>query len=178
MADNEETEEGQEEGSSGGGKKKIIILAVVCLVLIGISVGGTMVALSMFSGAGDELEASDLNPEVEVEEDDSLKPAIYYPLKPPIIVNFQSRGRQRFLQAELTLLIRNEAVIQTIETHMPMIRNSLVMLFGGQVYEELQTAEGKEALQEQAVSQLQALIEQETGEPGVEKVLFTNFVMQ
>jgi flagellar FliL protein len=176
MADEEEKEEGQEQGEQSGNKKKLIILAVVCSVLIVVSVVGTMFALDMFSGAEEEMVNADLAPAKPQAE--TLKPAIYYPLKPAIIVNFQARGRQRFLQAELTLLVRDEMVIQAVETHMPMIRNSLVMLFGGQTYEELQTAEGKELLQEQAVQQLQALLEQETGKPGVEKVLFTNFVMQ
>lgn len=177
MAGDEEQEEGQEEEESGGGKKKLIILAVICLVLIVLAVGGTMFALKMFSGAEEEMIAAELE-SAAPEQEEVLQPAIYYPLKPAIIVNFQARGRQRFLQAEITLLVRDEAVIQAVETHMPMIRNSLVMLFGGQTYEELQTAEGKELLQEEAVSQLQSLIEQETGKPGVEKVLFTNFVMQ
>ena len=176
MADGDEDQEGQEDQESGGNKKKLIILGVVCLVMIILSVAGTMIALNMFSGAEEEMVAAEL--EAPPEEDASLKPAIYYPLKPAIIVNFQARGRQRFLQAELTLLVRDEMVIQAVETHMPMIRNSLVMLFGGQTYEELQTAEGKEKLQGEAVQQLQTLLEQETGKAGVEKVLFTNFVMQ
>lgn len=176
MAADEEQEEGQAEAASTGNRKKLIILGAVCLVLIIASVVGTMFALNMFSGAEEEMVKAELAPAEPQAED--AKPAIYYPLKPAIIVNFQARGRQRFLQAELTLLVRDETVIQAVETHMPMIRNSLVMLFGGQTYEELQTAEGKELLQEEAVQQLRALLEQETGQPGVEKVLFTNFVMQ
>lgn len=106
------------------------------------------------------------------------QPAIYFPLKPALIVNFQARGRQRFLQAEITLMVRDNAVIQAVEMHMPMIRNSLVMQLGGQDYETLQTAEGKEALRQDALVTLQGLLEAEIGQPGVEQVLFTNFVMQ
>lgn len=171
MADkeNKEAEDGEEEG--GGGKKKIILLAVIGLVLIGVSVGGTIVALKMFGGSE---EAA-----VEAEPiEDVKKPAIYFPMKPPIIVNFQARGRQRFLQAELTLMLRDEAKVADIETHMPMLRNSMVMLFGGQIYEELQTPEGKDLLQEQALNEVQMLLEKETGETVVEQVLFTSFVMQ
>ena len=178
MADDEEKEDGEEEGQDSGTKKKLIILGSICLVLIILSVAGTMVALNMFSGAEEEMVSAELEEEKPPEESESKKPAIYYPLKPAIIVNFQARGRQRFLQAEITLLVRDESVIQAVETHMPMIRNSLVMLFGGQTYEELQTAEGKELLQEDSAQQIQTLLQQEIGEPGVEKVLFTNFVMQ
>ena len=106
------------------------------------------------------------------------KPAIYYPINPPIIVNFDARGRQRFLQAELALMTRDTDVVSAIELHMPMIRNSLILLIGGHLYEELQTAEGKELLRQQCLQELQRLMQQEIGKPGIEQVLFTNFVMQ
>ncbi|MGH1472221.1 MAG: flagellar basal body-associated FliL family protein [Cellvibrionaceae bacterium] len=173
MADKDkEGAEATEGEAAGGGKKKVILLAVMALVLIGISVGGTIFALKMFGGE-EEVAAEEEAPIEEVK-----KAAIYYPMKPPIIVNFQARGRQRFLQAELTLMLRDESMIGPIETHMPMLRNSMVMLFGGQVYEELQTPEGKDLLQEQALTEVQDLLEQETGNTVVEQVLFTSFVMQ
>ena len=172
----EEKEATEAEGGSGGNKKKLILLAAICLVLIIVSVIGTMFALDMFSGAEEEMIEADMVDETpEVVEH---RPAIYYPLKPPIIVNFQARGRQRFLQAEVTLMMRDEAVVLAIEAHMPLIRNSLVLLFSGQVYEDLQTAEGKDILREEALAEIQRLLEQEIGQPGVEQVLFTNFVMQ
>jgi flagellar FliL protein len=59
-----------------------------------------------------------------------------------------------------------------------MIRNSLILLFSGQVYEELQTDEGRELLRQAALAELQTIIEKELGKPGIEKVLFTNLVMQ
>lgn len=175
----EDQEDATSEEPSGVNKKKIIILASICFVLIVISAVGTLFALDMFSGAEEEMLATDM---IEAPEEGSAAPvtgpAIYYPLKPPIIVNFQARGRQRFLQADLTLMTRDESVIRAIEVHMPMIRNSLILLFGGQVYEELQTAEGKALFQEQALAEVQRLMTQEIGKPGVEQVLFTNFVMQ
>src|SRR5690606_21256386 len=80
-------------------------------------------------------------------------PAIYYPLKPPIMVNFSVRGRQRFLQAELTFLTRDPSVVSAIELHQSMIRNALILLMGGQPFEELQTAEGKELLRQQCLQE-------------------------
>lgn len=173
MADEENPEAGEKK--AGGGKKKIILLVLVGIVLIALSVGGTLLALSMLSPTADVAEDETAE---EVVEEVVRAPAIYYPLKPPIIVNFNARGRQRYLQAELTLMTREDDVVATIEMHMPMIRNSLVLLFGGQVYEELQTAEGKELLRQDALAEIQRLLEQEIGKPGVEQVLFTNFVMQ
>lgn len=178
MADDNEQQ--GEAINPAGGKKKIIVLAVLGVVLIALSVGGTLLALKFLGPETAFLaEASTSVDNAAAEEAAPVrKSAIYYPLKPPIIVNFQARGRQRFLQAELTLMARDNDAVEAIELHMPMIRNALVLLFGGQIYEELQTAEGKEILRQEALSSVQGLLEREIGKPGIEQVLFTNFVMQ
>lgn len=181
MADDNDVEE---EGGSGG-LKKIIILAVVGLVLIGGSVGGTLFFLGAFDdkpmaegeggeGSEDSAEAGEGGEAAE----DIKAAAIYIPLKPAIVVNYNSRGRQRFVEAKISLMLRSEAVLSAVELHMPMIRNSMVMTMGAQIYEDLQTPEGKEQLRQQLLKKTQAIVEAETGEPGVEQVLFTNFVMQ
>ena len=167
------------EEESGGGKKKLIMMIVVGVVLVGLSVGGTLFALQMMGGD----EAADGSDPAAAAEDaaavEEVKlPAIYFPLKPTIIVNFNARGRQRFLQAEVSLMVRDEEVVAAIEEHSTMLQHGLLMLFSGQDYSELQTAEGKELLRQMALAEVQGMLEQEIGKPGVEQVLFTNFVMQ
>lgn len=168
--------DGESQGSSATGKKKIIMLAVFALLLVGLSVGGTLVALNFLGG--EEVAPEEALEDAAEDVPEPLKPAIYYPLKPPIIVSFDAKGRQRLLQADLTLMTRDNDVIPAVETHMPMLRNALVMLMSGQLFEELQTAEGKELLRVQCLQELQRLLEQEIGKPGIEQVLFTNLVMQ
>lgn len=168
--------DGAEEGAKkGGGLKRIIILAVVCLVIVGISVGGTLTVLKMTQPPAVPVEGEEgaAEPVEEVKKD-----AIYFPIKPEIIVNYTARGRQRYLRTDITLLIRDVDVIAAIETHMPMIRNTLNMIIGGQVYQEIQTAEGKELMRQQCLQALRKNLEAEIGKPGIEEVLFTSFVMQ
>lgn len=195
MADDEEEDkkEGEdgdaEEGDGGGGKKKLILMIVVGLLLVGISIGGTLVGLSMFSDpapapapmAEGEEGAEGASGEGEEGADDApemLEDAIYYPIKPAIMVSFEGRGRQRLLQAEITLLTRDDEVVAAIEMHMPMIRNALVLLIGGRTYEEVQTAEGKELLRVDCLQELQRLLEKEIGKTGIEQVLFTGLIVQ
>lgn len=159
--------------AKGASKKRLILLALLMVMIIGASVGGTLLAIKLLSPpVADELPTD--APVVEPPP----KPAIYYPIKPPIVVNFSVRGRQRYLQAELTVMTRENDVIGAIELHMPMIRHALVLLIGGQAYAEVQTAEGKELLRQQCLQEIQRLLEAEIGKPGIEQVLFTNFVMQ
>lgn len=173
-ADQDQAGENQEKPKSPGGKKKLILLATVLIGVIALSVGATLGALKFLSPA---------EPPVEVAATEEQKPlppapAIYYPLKPPILVNFSVKGRQRFLQVELTLMTRDGSVISAIELHQSMIRNALILLIGGHSFEELQTAEGKELLRQSCLQEIQRLLEQEIGKPGIEQVLFTDFVMQ
>ncbi|MGM8227505.1 flagellar basal body-associated FliL family protein [Cellvibrio sp. ARAG 10.3] len=153
-------------------RKKLILIIGAVLLLVGISVGVTLTLLSVFSDA----PAADA--EAASEAEPTKQPAIYYPLSPAFVVNFEDRGRSRFLQAELTLLLRDPDVPKALDMHMPAIRNALVMLLSGQSFETLQTAEGKEALREQALVKIQEVLQQEIGKPGIEQVLFVNFVMQ
>lgn len=175
MADDKQT---PDTPAAGGGKKKIILLVIIALVLVAISVGGTLMALGIF-GAEEEVAGEVVAAEETTEPAVAEKlPAIYYPLKPTIIVNFNARGKQRFLQAEVSLMVRENDVVAAIEEHSVMLQHSLLMLFGAQDYDEMQTAEGKELLRQQALEVVRGKLEQEIGKPGVEQVLFTSFVMQ
>lgn len=173
-ADRDQADENQEKSKTAGGKKKLILWGAVLLGVIAVSVGATLVALKFLAPADAPQDAA--VPQEQTPPPPT--PAIYYPLKPPILVNFSVKGRQRYLQAELTLMTRDGSVISTIELHQSMIRNALILLIGGHSFEELQTAEGKELLRQACLQEIQRLLQQEMGKPGIEQVLFTDFVMQ
>ncbi|MDX1694211.1 MAG: flagellar basal body-associated protein FliL [Ketobacteraceae bacterium] len=164
MADDEE-----QKGTEEKPKSKMMLIIIIA-VLVALLVGGGVAAFFLMSG-GDEAASED---EAALAE----APAIYYELKPPFVVNYTWKGRQRYVQIGVAIMTRNEAVIGAIQKHMPLVRNNLVMLFGSQEFEGLRSMEGKEALRQKALEEIQAIVTEEMGEGGVEKVLFTNFVMQ
>lgn len=177
-------------------KKKLFMFIGLAVLLVLISVGATFFIVSKMmaskhSGDGDS-ESSDSKA-----SEAAAAPAIYYPLKPNFTVNYDVNGRQRFLQTELTLVYRDPTLVKTLELHMPAVRNALVMLLSSQVFEELQTVEGKEKLRTAALQAVQDIIaKEETAvaekakdkdkekskdkkpQPNIEQVLFTQFVMQ
>ncbi len=175
MAEQEEEKTDGEEKKPGGGKIKLIIIAVAVLLLVGGSVLGTLFFFGVFEG-DETTEAADeaaTGEQLEVRQE-----AIYFPIKPPFIINFQARGRQRFLQVSVTVMSREMAAIDAVQAHLPLVKNRLVMLFSGEVYEELHTDEGRELLRQKALMAIQEILQQEIGSRGVEQVLFENFVMQ
>ncbi|RYY74704.1 MAG: flagellar basal body protein FliL [Gammaproteobacteria bacterium] len=141
-------------------KKKLFMFIGLAILLVLISVGATFFIVSKMMGSkhADEDSASEASEAEEV----VAAPAIYYPLKPNFTVNYDVNGRQRFLQAELTLMYRDPEVLKTLELHMPAVRNGLVMLLSSQVFEELQTLEGKEKLRAAALATVQEIINKET----------------
>ena len=165
------------EGKAGGKSKlKLIILIVVGLLLaVGLSVGATL-----FFIKGDKKTEAKGEEQVAVEGEakPGKKVAIYEVLAPAFVVNFNVKGRQRYMQVSVALMGRDKAELDALHEHMPVLRNNLVMLFSSQDFDALSTPVGKEMLRQQATASVQALAQKETGKMAVEQVLFTNIVLQ
>jgi flagellar protein FliL len=158
------------------GKMKLIILIVVAVLLaVGLSVGGTWFFLSKSGGAEDEHSKAEASAEPAVPVKQA---AIYEELSPAFVVNFNYQGRPRYMQVSVALMTRDQAALDALKVHMPVLRNRLVMLFSGQDFASLITPVGKEMLRQQATASVQELAEKETGKITVEQVLFTNLVLQ
>jgi flagellar FliL protein len=155
---------------AGKGKLKLILLVVLGLLLaIGVSVGATWFFMH--------------KPQVKPDEAAQVgskgkQPAIYEPMAPAFVVNFNQNGRQRYMQVSITMLGRNQADLDALKVHMPVIRNNLVMLFSGQTFDSLATPIGQEMLRQKAFASVQEVAQKEVGKVVVEQLLFTNFVLQ
>lgn len=151
----------------GGNKKKLILFgAVALLVVLGGGVG-VMFAL----GGDDSVAATPATPAKPQE-------ATYIDLEPEFVINFRDRNdRPKFLKAEMSVSTRDDDIERAVERHMPAIRNNLVLLLSRQVYEDLVPNEGKETLRQQALAEVQSVLETQIGKPGVDDLYFSNFVM-
>jgi len=113
----------------------------------------------------------------EVKETKDEK-AIYIPLKPPFVVNYGGVGRLKYLKAELSVRVNSSDAANSVRHHLPYIRNNLVLLFSKQSDADLDSQAGKEALRQQALAEIIAIIETEDGETGIVDLYFENFVIQ
>lgn len=171
MAEEAETEE----EASGGGKGKLILIVGLVVLLL----GGGGAAFMLMGGGEEEAVAEDGAEASEEAEQETPAEALYVPLDPAFVVNFHDENnRRKLMKVELNAVTRDPGVQEAITKHMPMIRNSLVLLFSRQVYEELLSHEGKEALRAKALEEVKLVLDREYGSSEVEDVLFTSFVMQ
>lgn len=177
MAKDEELENldlGEEKKSP---KKLYIIIGGVLGLLI--AVGATLYFMGFFSSEEkSEAEATD----DEVVEEAVLEPAIYFDLsgksEQKFIVQVQSDDI-RMMQVSISVMARKQEVIDVVETHLPRLRNNILLLLASEDPEKLKMAKGKEKLRNKILKEVQQVVEEEMGEKdGVEGLYFTGFVMQ
>lgn len=176
MADgkNDDAENGEAKKSS---KLKLILFIVLGLVIVG--GGGAGAAFYFLSGNQSQDEV------VEEVDEPGSKVAIYTKVrtkegKPMFVVTLQPEGDERphYMQAYVELKSRDQAVADALTLHMPLVVSRINNLFATQRFSELKSVEGKSLLRARATELVQEIMLEKLGKPGVETVLFTNFVMQ
>ncbi|WP_329742675.1 flagellar basal body-associated FliL family protein [Dyella sp. A6] len=151
-----------------GGKKGLVIGLVVALVAV-LGVGGYAM-LRMRHGAAGGATAQAAAPKPQ--------PAMYLPLDPPFVVNFQTKQSPSYLQVGVTLMAHDAAAIKAAKDADPVVRNALVMLFSAQSATDLATTAGKQKLRAEALKAVQKVVQERLGRPGIDALYFTSFVMQ
>lgn len=164
MADDNSTE------SKKGGSLKLVLIIVIALLVL----GGGGAGAWFFLMAGNESEVADSEEPVEPVQ----QPAQYLQLSPAFVVNFPHQGRQRFMQADISVMSRDAQALAAVSQHMPVIRHALNNLFSAQLLLVFENPAGIENLRLLATEEVNRVLEREIGRAGIEEVLFTSFVMQ
>ncbi|MDM8348692.1 flagellar basal body-associated protein FliL [Pseudomonas sp. sp1636] len=113
------------------------------------------------------------------EAKEGAAPAVaYISLFPALVGNFGSGTKLKYFKADISLRVTGADVEATVKHHEPLIRNQLVMLFSQQTEESMNAADAKEALRQEALKQVQDVLNQEEGKPLVDDLLFNNLIIQ
>lgn len=181
----EQEDDSGDEAATGkaAGKKKLILLVIIGVVLLAVCAGGTFAVMHFMGGdknaeasaAADGEHAAGEDGEAVEQERVAL---IYFPFEPPFLTNFVINGRPRYLQLSITVASRDQGTIDALQKHMPLVRNRMVMLLSSEQFDILRSRAGREALQGKLTEAVKEILQKETGKAEVEKLLFTNFVMQ
>ncbi|MDH2431258.1 flagellar basal body-associated FliL family protein [Pokkaliibacter sp. MBI-7] len=169
-------EQEQQDEAKPKSKKKLIIIIVLALLLLGGGGGAAYYFLFASKPPAEETAAEPVKP-VKAR-------ALYVKIrmpgdKPSFVVSLtDSNGRQRFMQLFVEAKTRDQAIVDALNLHMPLICDRLNFIFSSADFTELQTNEGKLALQQKALEAVKEIITKETGKSDVEAILFTNLVMQ
>jgi len=172
MADEENVEDAPEE--KGGGIMKMAIFGVAGIALMAIGIFAGPVVKNLISPP-EEVAAES----TEEGAEEPSGPPIYQSLHPPLVVNVKDeQGNTHFMQITMEVMSRDQEVINAVREHTPVIRNSLILMFGTSMYEKVSTREGKEEMLDNALTEIQTVMTDRIGEPGVDEVYFTALVVQ
>jgi flagellar FliL protein len=193
---NEDEENEKPKAKKKSGILKILVIVFSAILLVASSVGATLFLTGALSQpddeatvvAEDDAEAApveDAKPKAKPKKSKDKKgakepkaPPIYVELGEPFVVNFVEAAQIRYLQVKIEAMTRDQVVSEAIKSHLPQIRNNLVLMFSNLDYASLATAEGKQKIRDQALVEIQNILKDETGNSGAEAVYFTSFVMQ
>ena len=186
MAIDEQMEEGS--GAAAKGKKSnlllIILLVVTTLLLVAVSISATL----YFTGAMNHEAATQAGTADakggegghggDGEGEHAKSDPVYVELGDPLVVNFVENNQIRYLQVQMEVMTRDPAMPDKIKQHMPLIRNNLLMMLSDLDYATISSFSGKQKIRAEALAEVQNIMQEETGDPVVEELYFTSFVMQ
>ncbi|NOZ11309.1 MAG: hypothetical protein GXP09_09765 [Gammaproteobacteria bacterium] len=125
---------------------------------------------------GDEKAEEEKDGEEDVVRPD--RPPLYRSLNPPFTVNFEVGGRIHFLQVSLQVMARDAQIIDAVASHMPMLRNNILLKLSDLDYSRISVRAGRDEMRMQILEVIRESLKEETENFEVEQVYFTNFVMQ
>ncbi len=158
--------EKQENGAKS--KNKILLFGIPLLILL--LVGGAVAAffLGAFDGSGSaEAGAS----QKEEKNKPSLGPLLNID---NLVVNIMHKETPRFLKIGIALEAKDAKSGANIQSRMPQITDSVLLLVGNKDFDEIKDLQGKLQLKVDLLSRINALL----GTDDLKDVFFTDFVVQ
>jgi len=102
----------------------------------------------------------------------------FIPLNPPIVVNIMDGQHIRHMQVVIEIKLVDPANSDKIDLHKGPIRHELILLLSSQDAATISSAIGKEQLRKDALAAIQKVLQELEGDPIVEALYFTNFIIQ
>ena len=134
-------------------------------------------SMLLMLGFGQAFAAEEAEEAQEAEEAVS-KSTAYVSLGDPMVLNLSGGKRLTFLQISADVLISDADAESTIETHVPAIRHSLIMLLSEQNAKDIKSPARREEIRQQATARVKGLIADLSGSQDVSDVLFSSILVQ
>ncbi|MGF1854112.1 flagellar basal body-associated protein FliL [Vibrio satsumensis] len=160
-----------EEQDALKGKSKLLIIIIAVVVLL-LGVGG---ALFFFLGSDDSASESQSQPTTAVV---AAEPVMYVNIPQPFLFNVTGDKKDRLVQIKAQLMVRGSKNEDLARYHSPLVESTLLATFASATVDQLRSPTGRVELRNKATEDIKASLAQAVGQPVIEKVLFTDFVIQ
>jgi len=145
---------------------KFIIAGIVTVVLL---VGGA--AAYYFLVVTAETDGAEPAPKV----DDR---AFIYVEIPPVVANFDVKGKMRYVQITTSLQTRDTDSSKTIKDNIPLIQSDVLMLMQSAEFDELNAPDGKKQFIKQIEKSVNNMFKDGPKPFEMERAMITGFVIQ
>lgn len=152
-------------------KKKLMIIIIAAVVLL---LGGGGAAFFLMGSDSSEQAEEASTEKVETVAD----PVSYVNIAQPFVFNVSGDARDRMVQIKVQLMVRGTENEDQARYHSPLVESTLLSTFASATVEQLRSATGRIELRDQATDDIKAAMTKVVGKPVIERVLFTDFVMQ
>lgn len=103
----------------------------------------------------------------------------YFAIDPPFVVNLAgTTDNLSYLQVNVQFKLKKPEFRTQLQLQMPAIQHTMVMLLSDQTADSIKSVQGKQALRENALKSLQQLFQTLIGDPAIDDVYFTGFIIQ
>jgi len=153
---------------------KFIILGVIALVL---GAGGSAGWNFFIKGKKEEIKKEEIkkNANKPYPKKKKEKPGIAYPLDSFIVNLLDKAGAgKRYLKIKIVLEVGDEEGQRTVDSHIPQLKDTILLLLSSQSFSDINTMEGKIELKQILLSRINQVL----GEGIVHRLYFTEFVVQ
>ncbi len=160
-----------EEQDAPKGKSKLLIIIIAVVVLL-LGIGG---ALYFFLGSDDSASESQSQTATAVV---AAEPVMYVNIPQPFLFNVTGDKKDRLVQIKAQLMVRGSKNEDLARYHSPLVESTLLATFASATVDQLRSPTGRVELRDKATEDIKASLAQAVGQPVIEKVLFTDFVIQ
>jgi flagellar basal body-associated protein FliL len=151
--------------------KRILIIGGVVLALL-VQIGLAWFFWSTSEPAPEVADADGAAPGAPAEK------AIYHNLRPPFVVTLPYGERQFMMQADLAVVAHQQAAVEAVIRHGPLIRARVITYLTDLDPERVQDKDGKQGILDGLTGVINDVLEGESEGVAVDSVLFNNLVMQ
>lgn len=103
---------------------------------------------------------------------------VYVPLDPPFVLNLAGGRGTHFMQIRAQLAVGSDTDADAVTTHMPVVRNTMIMYFSGKTIDEARSVQQRETWRKELQAELQTQLKELTQREIVRGLYFTGFVIQ
>ena len=120
-----------------------------------------------------------LNLKVSAQEG-TMKSYAYFGLEPDIVTNYLSTSARNlgYVRVTVELMLEDVDYLEAAEHHSPLMRATVIDIFGSQSEEKVKSLTGREDRRRNCLEKLKEIMMKETGSEMIKDVIFTKYLYQ